>query len=717
MRTSASIVVLEPPTSTNRRQPLRQTRTNPTRHGTNAPRQTGRWGSHSPDDALPAEGTIGFYPAITHFSDAIVALPKEMIRHSTMLKEVDAKIYNPEEALKRVVTDLLAIAPETRRRGEAIEHYNDDVLETASTSKDDQSRLMEPDGAIRQVHQFNAGADFQRRERFVRLQLSLRDILPTLDEKIHVLTTANDALEKQIGRCQGSFREIDNEISEITRHGSLSHWAYNDKSMEKKGTTAGERTRREAAIAQAAAVAAALANGEADTGSKRDNMTTRKQRNHLPLAGDSDFDVDRPLKRPAGAAKGRKPADVTSAPTSNLTMPNGHASNNGNKRRKIEKPSTTGIGGVTMERSLSGVFGSQRGRGGSPHDSTVADGKKRGRGGSAMANGNARKRSVTQRRDEAQLILNRNTSAAHSPSMASSPVVGTFSASMRGGNSPALGTMQRTLSSRARQNSLQDKPKSATIVPSKERNGATNTPNEPEKRPQASLKVTTEVPKIKGEEAPSVEVDTRTSSRSNDRSAGRREESSAAAAPPSRPPSISTSSRVGKASKTSTPVTASFPESTVRVRPGRFGNNPNPPDTAPVKRSHKKGAGLAAQMAALQRSKEKEGSGESLGGDAADDDEDEAAEEKRYCYCNGVSYGEMVACDYEGCQKEWFHLECANLARAPTGKGEYSDHPHSSPLLVIRLTERKQNGTVKIARRSSRVCEEGCRAYCDLWLS
>ena len=29
-------------------------------------------------------------------------------------------------------------------------------------------------------------------------------------------------------------------------------------------------------------------------------------------------------------------------------------------------------------------------------------------------------------------------------------------------------------------------------------------------------------------------------------------------------------------------------------------------------------------------------------------------DEVRYCYCNGVSYGEMVACDRENCAREWY---------------------------------------------------------------
>ncbi|KAG1440734.1 hypothetical protein G6F56_011796 [Rhizopus delemar] len=41
--------------------------------------------------------------------------------------------------------------------------------------------------------------------------------------------------------------------------------------------------------------------------------------------------------------------------------------------------------------------------------------------------------------------------------------------------------------------------------------------------------------------------------------------------------------------------------------------------------------------------------------------------EPRYCYCKSVSYGEMVACDNEECDIEWFHLECTRLKSAPKG--------------------------------------------------
>ena len=126
-------------------------------------------------------------------------------------------------------------------------------------------------------------------------------------------------------------------------------------------------------------------------------------------------------------------------------------------------------------------------------------------------------------------------------------------------------------------------------------------------------------------------------------------------------PSISTSTRGGpKTSKTSTPITTSFPDPPPRARPSRATESTG-------KRSHKKGAGLAAQLAAAAVVAAEDDGGASVQGDDEDEDEDG---EPRYCYCNQVSYGEMVACDMEGCPREWFHLDCVGLTRAPRGNGE-----------------------------------------------
>lgn len=42
--------------------------------------------------------------------------------------------------------------------------------------------------------------------------------------------------------------------------------------------------------------------------------------------------------------------------------------------------------------------------------------------------------------------------------------------------------------------------------------------------------------------------------------------------------------------------------------------------------------------------------------------------EPTYCYCNQVSFGNMVACDNPDCKIEWFHFECVGIKERPKGK-------------------------------------------------
>lgn len=47
---------------------------------------------------------------------------------------------------------------------------------------------------------------------------------------------------------------------------------------------------------------------------------------------------------------------------------------------------------------------------------------------------------------------------------------------------------------------------------------------------------------------------------------------------------------------------------------------------------------------------------------------DENSNEPTYCYCNQVSFGEMVGCDGDDCKREWFHLPCIGFKHPPKGK-------------------------------------------------
>lgn len=273
--------------------------------------------------------------------------------------------------------------------------------------------------------------------------------------------------------------------------------------------------------------------------------------------------------------------------------------------------------------------------------------------------------------------VNTNASAANSPSLASSPVIGTFAAAKdRQGKSPAPALMQRLPLSRARQNSTQSiqqlasNRSSSTNHKGANGNGLHGTTADVDKvsgitgksagdvkhnmRETVNAKGEHLIEAIGTEGAGELRGGLVVGSKNTDRALKREESTNGNGR--TRPPSISISTRGGNSkgpSKTATPINASFTEPTQRSR-----------REIPQKRSHKKGAGLAAQLAAATVVHEEEGS--SMQGDEDEEDGDEP----RYCYCNGVSYGEMVGCDGKECQKEWFHLQCVGLARAPARNGK-----------------------------------------------
>ena len=50
------------------------------------------------------------------------------------------------------------------------------------------------------------------------------------------------------------------------------------------------------------------------------------------------------------------------------------------------------------------------------------------------------------------------------------------------------------------------------------------------------------------------------------------------------------------------------------------------------------------------------------------EEEQDEGDDKKYCICSSVSYGNMVACDNEQCPNEWFHWSCVGVKQEPVGK-------------------------------------------------
>lgn len=64
----------------------------------------------------------GFLPALTHFTGAVDAFPKEIIKHFSMFKEVEAKLHDPEHMLKELLDDIAQQPVATRAEVSTGEH-------------------------------------------------------------------------------------------------------------------------------------------------------------------------------------------------------------------------------------------------------------------------------------------------------------------------------------------------------------------------------------------------------------------------------------------------------------------------------------------------------------------------------------------------------------------------------------------------------------------
>ena len=355
---------MDPNPASNRRQPLRQARTNPSRTAARALVDRPAPGEQLNDGAQQH----GFFPAITHFTDSITALPKEMIRHYTMLKEVDAKIHGPEQLVKELVSVALrtpippkSLPPTTLTNSESGLHIGNERSLAALNSG-----AVAQGGVPAAPVPSQAGSDWQQhlqnpaynayRLNMEHLRRTMKEMLTTLDEKNHVMSTANDTLKHQLERCETSYPYINDEISEEARLGNLHHWAYVEKSVEKKGPAPGERPTRNAGGAGPSHDTEPVA----PRSDLRREAATRKRHHN-----DSDFDDGKVAaqssnKKATTAAKGKKVVEQPaqgSAQLAGLGITNGTpATTTTNKRRKTEK--TNGASSSALAQpAMSSVYG------------------------------------------------------------------------------------------------------------------------------------------------------------------------------------------------------------------------------------------------------------------------------------------------------------------------------------------------------------------------
>ena len=67
-------------------------------------------------------------------------------------------------------------------------------------------------------------------------------------------------------------------------------------------------------------------------------------------------------------------------------------------------------------------------------------------------------------------------------------------------------------------------------------------------------------------------------------------------------------------------------------------------------------------------------------------------DEPKYCVCNRVSFGEMIACENEECPVEWFHFACVGLSTDAKIKGKWYCNACSAERRKLKKLEAKAAG-------------------------
>ena len=405
---------------------------------------------------------LGFFPAITYFTDAIAALPKEVMRQFTLMKEVEAKIHGPNEKLGEVV-DAVMEYPVTRRKEQQTEVGAQGLLSmTANNSVTGSTNVSLVNGVAPNLRIASAqnsvsgsvngedavaGGDEElaKRQQFQELRLLTSKLLMNLDEKNVVLAEANRILAQQHMRIDSVIPHIDSEISEEARLGSMTHWAYGDN-RQKRQPLGGAPNRRDVAGTNSLAAAASAIHESDIAQARRDagrETAREKHKGRSKEQVDSDFD-DKPKKTHAKTAKSKAAGPAGAAGLG--------ISANGEpvKRRKVDK----GLPAPGMDRPMS-----------SKGPKAVKDTPR------STPNAEAGKKLKAK---PAPLQAKRKGVTSASPAMASSPLHSSFNANVEAARPQSARLRQNSTATNLRHERVvnDDRPTSAPLKVNGEKSGS-----------------------------------------------------------------------------------------------------------------------------------------------------------------------------------------------------------------------------------------------------
>jgi inhibitor of growth protein 3 len=133
-------------------------------------------------------------------------------------------------------------------------------------------------------------------------------------------------------------------------------------------------------------------------------------------------------------------------------------------------------------------------------------------------------------------------------------------------------------------------------------------------------------------------------------------------APPNRKPVPANSSRTGKRSGRTGSSKVNGDRRRQLARAGRDGT---PSTNASVTDSED---GSASPTPSSLARTQADGAGDRASDGEGEEDLEEGEDTTLYCFCQKVSFGDMVGCDNDNCKYQWFHWSCVGLKSEPAGE-------------------------------------------------
>lgn len=250
-------------------------------------------------------------PGLNDISDAFEALPIDLIRYFTLLKEIDAKCINTIPQINHLINQYITNL-----------HQDKNVTTTTTTTTNDDNTI-----------------DLNKKLETRRLNLiknKINEVIPCLEEKMHVTSVASDLLKKHMYRINQDYKLIllNNEIPQSIRIGPLNHPAMiNDTHTTSSSSTT------------------STGNGTGGGGGTNNNhggnnsvQSQRSESRREALAARKANKEDDRENNTATGGSGRKKKKEQNNNNSTASGADGNNGSNGKKRNRDDKSNNTGSG-------------------------------------------------------------------------------------------------------------------------------------------------------------------------------------------------------------------------------------------------------------------------------------------------------------------------------------------------------------------------------------